>query len=128
MCLPLARSNFIASIRQILVAIMRDLQISTLETIPGREIVKHLGIVQGNTVRAKHLGRDIMAGLKNIMGGELKGYTELLTDSREECMARMLDDAHALGANAVVGVRFTTSSISEGVSELFAYGSAVIIS
>ena len=107
---------------------MRDLQISTLETIPGREIVKHLGIVQGNTVRAKHLGRDIMAGLKNIMGGELKGYTELLTDSREECMARMLDDAHALGANAVVGVRFTTSSISEGVSELFAYGSAVIIS
>ncbi len=107
---------------------MRDIQISTLETISGTEIIKHLGVVQGNTVRAKHLGRDIMAGLKNIMGGELKGYTELLSESRDECTMRMLEDAAALGANAVLGVRFTTSSISEGVSELYVYGTAVVIS
>jgi len=106
---------------------MSDIQISTLEAIPGREVIKHLGVVQGNTVRAKHLGRDIMAGLKNLMGGELKGYTELLTDSRDECTDRMLEAARALGANAVLGVRFTTSSISEGVSELYVYGTAVVI-
>ncbi len=106
---------------------MSDVEISNLEAIPGRKIVKHLGMVQGNTVRAKHVGRDIMAGLKNIVGGELKGYTELLTDSREECTQRMVESARELGANAVLNVRFSTSSVSAGASELFVYGTAVIV-
>ena len=106
---------------------MSDIEISNLEAIPGRKIVKHLGMVQGNTVRAKHVGRDIMAGLKNIVGGELKGYTELLTDSREECTQRMVDSARELGANAVLNVRFSTSSVSAGASELFVYGTAVVV-
>lgn len=106
---------------------MSDIQISNLEAIPGTKIIKHLGMVQGNTVRAKHVGRDIMAGLKNIVGGELRGYTELLTDSRVECTNRMLDHAHSLGANAVLNVRFSTSSVSAGASELFVYGTAVVV-
>ena len=100
---------------------------STLETVPGRTITEHLGIVQGSTVRAKHIGRDIMAGLKNIVGGELKGYTELLSDAREEALQRMLEQATAKGANAVINVRFSTSSITQGASEILAYGSAVIV-
>ncbi len=106
---------------------MSDIEISNLEAIPGRDIIKHLGMVQGNTVRAKHVGRDIMAGLKNIVGGELKGYTELLTDSREECTQRMVESARELGANAVLNVRFSTSSVSAGASELFVYGTAVVV-
>ena len=106
---------------------MADILISNLEAIPGRKIVEHLGMVQGNTVRAKHVGRDIMAGLKNIVGGELRGYTELLTDSREECTQRMIEHAQSLGANAVLNVRFSTSSVSAGASELFVYGTAVIV-
>ncbi len=106
---------------------MSNVEISNLEAIPGRKIVKHLGMVQGNTVRAKHVGRDIMAGLKNIVGGELKGYTELLTDSREECTQRMVESARELGANAVLNVRFSTSSVSAGASELFVYGTAVVV-
>lgn len=106
---------------------MSDIQISNLEAIPGTKIVKHLGMVQGNTVRAKHVGRDIMAGLKNIVGGELRGYTELLTDSRIECTRRMLEEASERGANAVLNVRFSTSSVSAGASELFVYGTAVIV-
>lgn len=84
-------------------------------------------MVQGNTVRAKHVGRDFMAGLKNIVGGELKGYTELLTESRLECTQRMIENAQALGANAVLNVRFSTSSVSAGASELFVYGTAVVV-
>lgn len=98
---------------------------SNTETIPGRTIVEFYGVVTGNTVRAKHLGRDIMAGLKNIVGGELKGYTELLQDSREEAVNRMVQQAESMGANAVVNVRFATSSIAQGAAELFAYGTAV---
>lgn len=97
------------------------------DTIPGHRIVEVKGIVQGNTVRAKHAGRDIAAGLKNLVGGELRGYTELLTESRQEAMQRMLAQAQQLGANAVVNVRFTTSSITSGASELYAYGTAVSI-
>ena len=97
------------------------------DTIPGHRIVEVKGIVQGNTVRAKHAGRDIAAGLKNLVGGELRGYTELLTESRQEAMQRMLAQAHELGANAVVNVRFTTSSITAGASELYAYGTAVAV-
>lgn len=99
--------------------------LSNTETVPGRNIVEFYGVVTGNTVRAKHLGRDIMAGLKNIVGGELKGYTELLQDSRQEATDRMIEQAKSMGANAVVNVRFATSSISQGAAELFAYGTAV---
>lgn len=99
--------------------------LSNVETIPGRTIVEFYGVVSGSTVRAKHLGRDIAAGLKNLVGGELKGYTELLSESRQEAMERMVSEAAALGANAVVNVRFSTSSISQGAAELFAYGTAV---
>lgn len=99
--------------------------ISNTETIPGRRIVEFYGVVTGNTVRAKHVGRDIMAGLKNIVGGELKGYTELLQDSRKEATERMIEQAQSMGANAVVNIRFATSSISQGAAELFAYGTAV---
>ena len=95
------------------------------ETIPGHRITSVLGIVQGNTVRAKHAGRDIAAGLKNLVGGELKGYTELLTESRREALQRMLGQAQQLNANAVVNVRFTTSSVTSGASEMYAYGTAV---
>lgn len=99
--------------------------ISNTEIIPGRNIVEFYGVVTGNTVRAKHVGRDIMAGLKNIVGGELKGYTELLQDSRKEATERMVQQAESMGANAVVNIRFATSSISQGAAELFAYGTAV---
>ncbi len=101
--------------------------ISNLEYLPERRIVKHLGLVQGSTVRAKHAGRDLMAGLKNLVGGELKGYTELLNESREEATRRMLDEARALGANAVINVRFSTASVAPGAAEIFAYGTAVVV-
>lgn len=97
------------------------------ETIPGYNVVRVLGLVQGNTIRAKHAGKDIMAGLKNLVGGELKGYTELLTESRREAMARMIAQANELGANCVLNVRFSTSSITQGAAELYAYGTAVIV-
>jgi uncharacterized protein YbjQ (UPF0145 family) len=101
--------------------------ISNLEIIPGKNITEHLGLVQGSTVRSKHVGRDLMAGIKNIFGGELTGYTELLQEAREEAVDRMKQQAHAVGANAVVNVRFSTSSVTQGAAELFAYGSAVIL-
>lgn len=99
--------------------------ISNTEAIPGKDIVKFYGLVSGSTVRAKHLGRDIMAGFKNIVGGELSGYTELLKESRQEATSRMVAAAEQLGANAVVNVRYTTSSVAQGAAELFAYGTAV---
>lgn len=102
-----------------------DIALSNTESIPGKTIVEFYGVVTGNTVRAKHIGRDIMAGLKNIVGGELVGYTELLQDSRQEAMERMIEQARSVGANAVVNIRFATSSISQGAAELFAYGTAV---
>lgn len=101
--------------------------ISNIETVPGRTITKFFGVVSGSTVRTKHIGRDIMASLKNIFGGELKGYTELLTESRSDALERMIAEAEQLGANAVVNVRFSTSSVAQGAAELFAYGTAVNI-
>lgn len=101
--------------------------ISNIEIIPGKRITKHLGMVQGNTVRAKHAGKDILAGLKNVFGGELRAYTELLTEAREEATGRMIEQARAIGANAVVNVRFSTSSVAAGAAELFVYGTAVVI-
>jgi len=97
------------------------------ETVPGYRIEEVKGLVQGNTIRAKHIGRDIGAGLKNLVGGELKAYTELLTEARREAMQRMLAQAGQLGANAVVNVRFTTSSVAGGAAELYAYGTAVLL-
>ncbi len=101
--------------------------LSTLEAVPGKNIVEHLGIVQGSTVRAKHIGRDIAASLKNIVGGELRGYSELLSEARDEAVERMIQQASAKGANAVVNVRFATSSVAQGASEILAYGSAVVV-
>lgn len=101
--------------------------LSNLEIIPGRKVTKHLGLVQGSSVRAKHAGRDLMAGLKNLVGGELKGYTELLHESRDEAINRMVEQAKAAGANAVVNVRLSTSSIAQGAAEILAYGTAVVI-
>ena len=99
--------------------------ITNIDHVPGRTIQEHYGLVSGSTVRAKHVGRDFMAGLKNIVGGELKGYTELLNDARQQATARMREQAEALGANAIVNVRFSTSSVAQGAAEIYVYGSAV---
>ncbi len=101
--------------------------LSNLEYVPGKTVVKHFGLVQGSTVRSKHVGRDIMAGFKNIFGGELEGYTELLHESREEAISRMVEQASSIGANAILNIRFSTSSITQGASELFTYGTAVVL-
>lgn len=103
------------------------MMLTNIEIIPGHEVTRHLGLVQGNSVRAKHVGRDLMAGLKNFFGGELKGYTELLNESREEASNRMQEQARALGGNAVINVRYATSSVAPGAAELFVYGTAVVL-
>jgi|TARA_B100001996_G_scaffold372163_1_gene348242 uncharacterized protein YbjQ (UPF0145 family) len=104
-----------------------QLLMSNTETIPGMSITQSFGVVTGSTVRAKHIGKDILAGFKNIVGGELKSYTELLMEARNEALGRMMGDAMARGANAVVNVRFATSSVAGGAAELFAYGTAVTV-
>lgn len=101
--------------------------ITTTETISGKKVVKTLGLVKGNTIRARHLGRDIVAGLRNIVGGEITEYTKMLAESREQALDRMQAEAEKLGANAVVGMRFITASIMGGAAELLAYGTAVIV-
>jgi len=101
--------------------------LTNLEIVPGKRVEKHLGLVKGKSVRAKQVGRDIMASLKNVVGGELKGYTELLQESREEAVARMSKQAEAVGANAVLNIRFSTSSVTQGAAELYAYGTAVVL-
>ena len=100
-------------------------QLSNLEHLPNYQITERLDVVYGSTVRSKHVGKDLFAGLKNIVGGELTAYTELLEESRQEAIDRMVIKAEALGADAVVGLRFSTSSIAQGASELFVYGTAV---
>ncbi len=99
--------------------------LTNVDCVPGKRIVEHYGLVSGSTVRAKHIGRDFMAGLKNIVGGELKGYTELLQDSRQEAVSRMTQQAQELGANAIINIRFSTSSVAQGAAELYAYGTAI---
>jgi uncharacterized protein YbjQ (UPF0145 family) len=101
--------------------------ITNLEVIPNKKVIKHMGLVQGSSVRAKHVGRDIMATIKNLFGGELKGYTELLHESREEAMQRMQQQAEAVGANAILNVRFSTSSVAQGAAEIYVYGTAVVL-
>ena len=103
------------------------MELTNLETVPGKTIVRHLGLVQGSTVRSKHVGRDLLAGLKNFVGGELRAYTELLNESRGEAVERMVAQASAVGANAVVNVRFSTSNIAAGAAEVMAYGTAVVV-
>ncbi len=97
----------------------------TTETIAGSRIVESLGLVRGNTIRARHVGKDIMAGLRHIVGGEIHEFTKLVAESREQALDRMVDEAHRLGADAIVGVRFTTSVLMGGAAELLAVGTAV---
>jgi len=97
------------------------------DSIPGREITEVVGLVRGSTVRARNIGRDIFAGLKNLVGGEISEYTRLMAESREEVLSRMLKDAEELGADAVVNIRFTTANVMQGASEILAYGTAVKI-
>ena len=99
--------------------------LTTSDTIPGREISEILGIARGSTIRARNIGRDIFATLKNIVGGEIKEYTKLMADSREEAISRMIEDAEKLGAVAIINVRFTTSMVMAAASEILAYGTAV---
>lgn len=99
----------------------------TSSGIAGKRVVRTLGLVRGNSVRARHIGRDIMAGLRNIVGGEVSEYTKLLAESREQSLDRMVEEAHGLGANAIVDVRFTTSMVAQGAAELVAYGTAVVV-
>lgn len=98
---------------------------STTDTLPGREIESIVGIVTGNVVQAKHIGRDIMAGLKGIIGGEIRGYTEMLSEARDIAIQRLVQSAHEKGADAVVGIRFSTSTIMDGSSEIMVFGTAV---
>jgi len=101
--------------------------VTTTETISGKKVVKTLGLVKGNTIRARHVGRDIVAGFRNIIGGEITEYTKMLAESREQALDRMQEEAEKLGANAVVEMRFITASIMGGAAELLAYGTAVIV-
>lgn len=101
--------------------------ITTTDSIDGRTLVKVLGLVRGNTIRARHVGKDIMAGLKNLVGGEIYEYTKLMGESREQALDRMKEEAQRLGANAIVGLRFSTSMIMGGAAELLAYGTAVVL-
>lgn len=98
---------------------------SNLELIPGKRIIEHLGIVQGSTVRAKHVGKDLLSSFRNIVGGELTSYTELMQEARAEATERMIAEAHSVGADAVLNIRFATTSIAPGAAEILAYGSAV---
>lgn len=99
--------------------------LTNTETIPGKTITACYGVVSGSTVRSKHVGRDFMAGIKNIFGGELRGYTELLGESRDEAIERMKEQAKRMGANGIVNVRFSTSSVAAGAAEIYVYGTAV---
>lgn len=100
---------------------------ATSDVLPGKTIIAVKGLVQGNTIRARNVGRDIMAGLRNLVGGEITEYTKLMTESRGEATQRMVREAEALGANAIVGVRYTTSMVMAGASELLVYGTAVVV-
>ena len=101
--------------------------LATTYNIEGKRVVKTLGLVKGNTIRARWIGRDIAATLKNLVGGEIKSYTKMISDAREEAIKRMVEQAEKMGANAIVGVRFTTSAVMGGASEILAYGTAVIV-
>ncbi len=97
------------------------------DDIPGKRVIKTLGLVRGNTIRARHVGRDFLAVMRGIVGGEITEYTKMIAESREQSIDRMVAEAELLGANAVVAVRFSTSSMMQGAAELLAYGTAVVI-
>lgn len=101
--------------------------LSTLNNIEGKKIVKHLGLVKGNTIRARHIGRDIIAGIRNVVGGEITDYTKMMAESREQALDRMVADAERIGANAILGIHFATSMVMQMASEILAYGTAVIV-
>ncbi len=106
---------------------MAEIITSTMDSIPNKTVTQSLGIVQGSTIRARHVGRDIAAGFKNLVGGEIKSYTQMISQSREEAYNRMINNAHELGADAVLNVRFVTSMVMQGAAEILAYGTAVKI-
>ena len=99
--------------------------VSTIDTVPGREISEAIGVARGNVIRAKHIGTDIIAALRNLVGGEVSEYTKLMAEAREQAMDRMLEDARTMGADAVIGVRFATSMVTTGAAEILCYGTAV---
>jgi len=101
--------------------------ITTTDTITGKKVVRTLGWVKGNTIRARHIGKDIVAGLRGIVGGEIVEYTKMMAEAREEAIARLVEDAEAQGANAVIGLRFSTSLVMQNASEILAYGTAVVV-
>ena len=101
--------------------------ITTSDQIPGKTIVRTIGWVKGNTIRARHLGKDIMAGLRGVVGGEITEYTKMMAESREQSVQRLVEDAEKQGANAIVGMRFTTSMVMQNASEILAYGTAVVV-
>ncbi len=101
--------------------------ITTSDQVEGRRIVKTIGMAKGSTIRARHLGRDIMAGLRGVVGGEITEYTKMMAESREQAIQRMVEDAEKQGANAIIGMRFTTSMVMQNASEILAYGTAVVV-
>jgi uncharacterized protein YbjQ (UPF0145 family) len=101
--------------------------LTTTNTIEGKKIVKTIGLVKGNTIRARHIGKDIMAGLRNVIGGEVTEYTKMMAESREQALDRMTEDAKSKGANAVIQMRFATSMVMQSASEILAYGTAVVV-
>ena len=101
--------------------------ITTSEQIEGKKIIKTIGMVKGSTIRARHVGRDIMAGLRSVVGGEVTEYTKMMAESREQAIQRMVEDAEKQGAHAVIGVRFTTSMVMQNASEILAYGTGVVL-
>ncbi len=101
--------------------------LSTTDTIHGRKIVKHLGLVRGNTIRARNIGSDIMASLRNLVGGEVEEYTKLMAEAREQSIDRMVEEAQKLGANAIVMVRFTTTEVMQRAAEILVFGTAVVV-
>jgi len=101
--------------------------ITTSEQIPGRNVIKTIGWVKGNTIRARHMGKDIMAGLRSVVGGEITEYTKMMAESREQSIQRMVEEAESQGANAIIALRFTTSMVMQNASEILAYGTAVVV-
>lgn len=99
----------------------------TTDSVPGKTVKETLGLVRGNTIRARHIGRDVSAFLKNVVGGEITDYTKMMAESREQALDRMVEEAEGLGANAIISIRFTTSMIMQSASEILAYGTAVIV-
>lgn len=104
-----------------------DVKVYTIEQIPNHKVVKVLGFVRGNSVRSRHVGKDILAGLRNLVGGEVHEYTKLMAESREQAIDRMIAEARMLGANAIVGARFSTSMVASMAAELLAFGTAVVL-